>query len=181
MSSLLLLTLALWSGFSNPPRENRPWCYWYCVNGNVDHATVTSDLEAMKRVGFGGLLLLDPRGYDKVVRKPEPKMSFGSPEWREMVVFYVVLNIAWLVVWQACARRLIGLRYRHALLDIAPFLLFALGVMTACWWLTSSMPLSWFRMILRILLAVALYVGSLWLARAQILMESIDYIFKRKK
>ena len=87
MSSLLLLTLALWSGFSNPPRENRPWCYWYWVNGNVDHATVTSDLEAMKRVGFGGLLLLDPRGYDKVVRKPEPKMSFGSPEWREMVVF----------------------------------------------------------------------------------------------
>ena len=61
MSSLLLLTLALWSGFSNPPRENRPWCYWYWVNGNVDHATVTSDLEAMKRVGFGGLLLLDPR------------------------------------------------------------------------------------------------------------------------
>ena len=114
---------------------------------------------------WGGIIVLHILGY----------------ELREMVVFYVVLNIAWLVVWQACARRLIGLRYRHALLDIAPFLLFALGVMTASWWLTSSLPLSWTRMLLRITIAVALYVGSLWLARAQILLESIDYILKKKK
>ena len=114
---------------------------------------------------WGGIIVLHILGY----------------ELREMVVFYVVLNIAWLVVWQACARRLIGLRYRHALLDIAPFLLFALGVMTASWWLTSSLQLSWMRMLLRIAIAVALYVGSLWLARAQILLESIDYILKKKK
>lgn len=114
---------------------------------------------------WGGIIVLHILGY----------------ELREMVVFYVVLNIAWLVVWQACARRLIGLRYRHALLDIAPFLLFALGVMTASWWLTSSLQLSWMRMLLRMAIAVALYVGSLWLARAQILLESIDYILKKKK
>ena len=114
---------------------------------------------------WGGIIALHALGY----------------ELRAMVIYYVALNIAWLLVWQACARRLIGLSWWHALKDVLPFLLFAAGVMTAAWWLTSSMPLSWFRMILRILLAVALYVGSLWLARAQILMESIDYIFKRKK
>ncbi|MBR4615898.1 MAG: hypothetical protein IKO55_09845, partial [Kiritimatiellae bacterium] len=83
----LLLAAALWSGFVNPPREARPWCYWWWVNGNVDRATITADLEAMDRIGFGGVLMFDPRGYDKVVRKPEPRMSFGGPEWREMVVF----------------------------------------------------------------------------------------------
>ena len=114
---------------------------------------------------WGGIIALHALGY----------------ELSAMVVYYVALNIAWLLVWQACARRLIGLSWWIALKDVFPFLLFAVGVMAAAWWLTSSMPLSWFRMILRILLAVALYVGSLWLARAQILMESIDYIFKRKK
>jgi len=98
-----------------------------------------------------------------------------------MVVFYVALNIGWLIIWQACARKLIGLRWRHALKDIVPFFLFAAGVMAAAWWLTRSMDISWLRMFFRIVLAVAFYVGSLWLARAQILRESIDYIFKKKQ
>ena len=113
---------------------------------------------------WGGIITLHTLGY----------------ELRTMVIFYVVLNISWLVVWQACARRLIGLCFRHAFLDIAPFFLFAFGVMAASWWLTSGMDLSWSRMLLRIALAIALYVGSLWLVRAHILRESIDYIFKQK-
>ena len=99
---------------------------------------------------------------------------------RAMVIYYVLLNIGWLFVWQACARRLIGLRFRHALQDIVPFLVFALGVLAVAWWLTSQMPLSWPRMLLRIVFAFVLYTGSLWIARARILRESIDYIFKRK-
>jgi len=77
------------AGFAKPPMASKPWCYWYWVNGNVDRETMTSDLEAMKRVGFGGLLLLDPRGYDKVVAKPAPKMDFASPEWVKSVGFAV--------------------------------------------------------------------------------------------
>ena len=114
---------------------------------------------------WGGIIGLHALGY----------------ELRTMVVCYVILNIAWLVVWQACARRLVGLRFRHAFLDIMPFFLFASGVMALSWWLTSSMSLSWLRMLLRILLAVVFYVGSLWVARARILRESIDYIFKKQK
>ncbi|MBQ9190341.1 MAG: lipopolysaccharide biosynthesis protein [Bacteroidaceae bacterium] len=98
----------------------------------------------------------------------------------EMVTFYVVLNIAWLFVWQACARRLIGLRWWHALKDIAPFFVFALAVMAVAYFVTQSLPISWLRMCLRIVIAVVLYVGSLWIARAQILRESIAYIFKKK-
>ena len=85
----ILLLASLFSDFLNPPTASRPWCYWYWVNGNIDEPTITRDLEAMKHVGFGGLLLLDPRGYDKVVWKPEPKMEFGGDEWRRMVGFAV--------------------------------------------------------------------------------------------
>ena len=86
---LLLLPAAggIVEDFRDPPAAARPWCYWYWVNGNVDRETARRDLAAIRRTGFGGILLLDPRGYDRVVRKPEPKMAFGGPEWREMVVF----------------------------------------------------------------------------------------------
>ena len=45
-------------GFRDVPMAERPWCYYWWVNGNVDAETITRDLEAMRRVGFGGLLLL---------------------------------------------------------------------------------------------------------------------------
>ena len=113
---------------------------------------------------WGGIIVLHALGYDLVA----------------MVTYYVLLNIAWLFVWQACARRLIGLRWRHALKDIAPFFLFALAVMVATHYATAALPLSWLRLILRILLAVVLYLGTLHLAHARILSESFHYLFHRK-
>ena len=87
--SMLSFADTLYGRFRTPPDATRPWCYWYWVNGNVDRATITADLEAMKRVGFGGVLMLDPRGYDKLVKNPPPRMPFGGPEWRSMVAFAV--------------------------------------------------------------------------------------------
>ena len=114
---------------------------------------------------WGGIIVLHNLGYGL----------------KAMVVFYVVLNIAWLVVWQACARRLIGLRWWHALKDVVPFFVFAFVVMAIAYFATRTMDISWFRLFLRILIAVVLYLGSLWVAKAKILSESIDYIFKRKR
>ncbi len=93
----LLLCAALGAGavtreenFQNVPVADRPWCYWWWINGHVDKETITSDMEAMRRVGFGGLLMFDARGYwdDKGhVVLPKPKMKFMSPEWRELLAF----------------------------------------------------------------------------------------------
>ena len=76
-----LARAGLYEDFVAPPDAAKPWCYWYWVNGNVDREAVTADLSAMKRLGFGGLLLLDPRGYDTRVWKPDVKLAFASPEW----------------------------------------------------------------------------------------------------
>ena len=47
--------------FKNPPDGVRPWCYWWWVNGNVDRDTISKDLAEMKKLGFGGFLLFDPK------------------------------------------------------------------------------------------------------------------------
>ena len=112
---------------------------------------------------WGGIIALYALGY----------------ELRAMVAYYVVLNIAWLLVWQACAHNIVGLGWWHALKDVIPFLIFAAAVMLAAYAATRSMPISWLRLALRIVIAAALYVGSLWLANAKILRESIAYLIKR--
>ena len=112
---------------------------------------------------WGGIILLHTLGYGLTA----------------MVLFYVTLNIAWLLVWQSCARRLIGLSWWHAFKDIVPFFIFALAVMAAAYIATQSFPISWLRLFLRILTAIVLYLGSLWLAKARVLSESLHYIFHR--
>lgn len=79
---------SLQQGFREVPRSARPWVYWWWLNGNVDEPTIQRDLEAMARIGIGGFLLFDARGYhddpDHVVL-PAPRMEFMGTEWRRMV------------------------------------------------------------------------------------------------
>ena len=93
-----------------------------------------------------------------------------------MTWYYVLVNTAWLAVWQWWARRLIGLRFLHAALDIMPFLIYSASVIAATWWLTSGMQAGWLRLAAKILTAIILYIGLLWISRAKILQESIGYI-----
>jgi (4-O-methyl)-D-glucuronate---lignin esterase len=76
--------------FENPNDADKPWAYWWWINGNVDKPTITNDLEQMKAKGFAGLLLFDARGYhddDAHVPAPKPRMDFMSEQWREMLRF----------------------------------------------------------------------------------------------
>jgi hypothetical protein len=45
--------------FANPPDSECPWVYWCWLNSNVSKEGITADLEAMKRVGIGGVLIMD--------------------------------------------------------------------------------------------------------------------------
>jgi len=84
--------LSLWSAFATPSAGSRPWCYWWWVNGHADRETITADLEAMKVLGFGGVLMFDSRGYwddDDHVVNPKAELVWGSPEWYDLVEFAV--------------------------------------------------------------------------------------------
>lgn len=76
--------------FADPADADKPWAYWWWINGNVDKPTITHDLEQMKEKGFAGLLLFDARGYhDDHCPPPPPRMEFMSPEWRELIRFAI--------------------------------------------------------------------------------------------
>jgi hypothetical protein len=65
--------------FSRPPATARPWVYWFWLNSNITKTGITADLEAMKRVGIGGVLIME---VDQGI--PVGPVSFMSPSWREL-------------------------------------------------------------------------------------------------
>ena len=74
--------------FRDPPREDRPWVYWWWLKGNVDRCTITRDLEAIRASGFGGLLHFDVHGYhESHVPPPPERLPFMSAEWRRHLRF----------------------------------------------------------------------------------------------
>lgn len=92
MPALALLFASLWTSFVNPPDASRPWCYWWWINGHVDRETITADLESMKELGFGGVLMFDSRGYwddDEHVRNPPAEIGWGTETWYDNVEFSV--------------------------------------------------------------------------------------------
>lgn len=75
--------------FRNPPIDAKPWCYYGGNGGNIDEDTITRDLESMARLGFGGILFSDIRGYwdnDDHLIMPKPHLEVMSPEWRKVVI-----------------------------------------------------------------------------------------------
>lgn len=69
----------LQEAFMHPPDSARPWVYWFWLNGNITSNGITADLEAMKRVGIGGVLIME---VDQGT--PRGDAPFGGPYWREL-------------------------------------------------------------------------------------------------
>ena len=70
------------TAFSTPPDDARPWVYWFWMGGNVTREGVTADLESMRQVGIGGvLIMLVENGV------PPGPVKFGTSEWRRMFEF----------------------------------------------------------------------------------------------
>lgn len=67
------------AGFARPPVSARPWVYWFWLNGNITREGITADLEAMRRVGIGGVLIME---VDQGT--PEGDVAFASPAWRDL-------------------------------------------------------------------------------------------------
>jgi hypothetical protein len=66
-------------GFQNPPDTARPWVYWFIMDGNFNREGITADLEAMSRVGIGGVILLEVD-----VGIPRGPVNFMSDSWRAL-------------------------------------------------------------------------------------------------
>ncbi len=65
--------------FKTPPPSARPWVYWFWLNGNISSNGITADLEAMRRVGIGGVLIME---VDQDA--PAGPVDFMSQRWRNL-------------------------------------------------------------------------------------------------
>ena len=84
--SLCLLAQAqeddLVQSFIRPPDSAKPHTWWHWMNGNITKDGITADLEAMKRVGFGGAVIYEQLFTDR----PDAIRSL-TPEWLARVRF----------------------------------------------------------------------------------------------
>ena len=80
LALLLLVALAaaavagedLQKNFAAPPDSARPWVYWFWLNQNITKEGITADLEAMRRVGIGGVLIMEVDQGRRSGRCPSP-------------------------------------------------------------------------------------------------------------
>ena len=76
------------ANFKTPKRESGVNCWWWWLNGNVNKAAITKDLEAMKARNFQGAMIFDAGGHNQRGNHDIPKGPlFGSEEWNELFVF----------------------------------------------------------------------------------------------
>ncbi|WP_340110750.1 glycosyl hydrolase [Maribellus mangrovi] len=76
------------TNFQEPQRSSGVNCWWWWLNGNVNKAAITKDLEAMKSKNFQGAMIFDAGGHNQRGNDDIPKGPlFGSDEWNELFVF----------------------------------------------------------------------------------------------
>lgn len=98
LSATFLLTAFFWSalcadegreapakfvdgaGFRNPRAEDKPWVYWFWINGNISKSGITADLEAMSRAGVGGVLWMEVSGPWWA---PDGEVVPASADWHD--------------------------------------------------------------------------------------------------
>ncbi|OIN60735.1 glycosyl hydrolase [Arsenicibacter rosenii] len=69
----------LLESFRNPPDTAKPQTWWHWMNGNVTREGITLDLEAMQRIGIGGV-----QNFDAGTGIPKGPLEYLSPEWLEL-------------------------------------------------------------------------------------------------
>jgi hypothetical protein len=67
------------AAFLSPPDSARPWVYWFWVNGNITREGITADLEAIRRAGIGGVLIMEVDADT-----PPGPVHFAGPKWIEL-------------------------------------------------------------------------------------------------
>ena len=107
-------------------------------------------------------------------------LLFHSYGINTMVAIYTAFTILWLTVWQINARRLIGVTFHEVLSDTVPFMLSAVAVMAATYYVTSFIESPIILLPSRIVIASILYFALMKIAKVKILDECMAFIKKKR-
>jgi O-antigen/teichoic acid export membrane protein len=106
---------------------------------------------------------------------------FGLTGVPLMIALYVVILISWIFIWHYFLWREIRLPLFHALKDMGPFLIVASAAMLIAYYSTTWTDNTYLLLILRIVIAAAVYIGVLWMLGTNILKESLAYLMHRRQ
>lgn len=70
------------ANFGAPPASARPQVWWHWMNGHISRAGITKDLEAIRAVGLGGVVLFEES--DRIAPGP---VQYGSAEHWALIRF----------------------------------------------------------------------------------------------
>ena len=98
-----------------------------------------------------------------------------------MVMFYTLFTIAWLLVWQYAAHRIIGIRLWEVIKDVVPTMFVAAGVMILTYFATAFISSLLLLLLARIIVATLLYIGVTKMLHMEILEEAIIWLKKKRK
>ena len=93
-----------------------------------------------------------------------------------MVIAFAGITILWLLAWQVFASRLIGYRFTSMLRDLCPFMGIALAVMGLTYLVTLPVSNRYLLLVLRVIIAAALYTMTMKLSGARIFEECIEFV-----
>lgn len=96
-----------------------------------------------------------------------------------MLIVYSAVNAAWILIWLYCIRRQVGMRMRSLLMDIAPYLLIAAGVMALTWYALAGIGNLWLALTLKIAMAAGLYCLLMWRLKSAVFFEAVGYLRRR--
>jgi len=66
--------------FMAPPPGAKPQCFWMWMNGNITKQGITLDLEAMHRMGIGGVI-----NFNAAAGIPGGPVDYASEQWMDML------------------------------------------------------------------------------------------------
>ena len=98
-----------------------------------------------------------------------------------MIMFYTLFTIAWLLVWQYAAHRIIGIRLWEVIKDVVPTMFVAAGVMILTYFATAFISSLLLLLLTRIVVATLLYIGVTKMLHMEILEEAIIWLKKKRK
>lgn len=104
---------------------------------------------------------------------------FGYSGIMLMIINYVIIIIVWMFIWHYFIWRELRLKLISSLLDVLPFFLVTLLAIGTTYFATSFITNSYLLLAARILMVAIIYIGVLWVLKAEILRECISYIRKK--
>jgi O-antigen/teichoic acid export membrane protein len=98
-----------------------------------------------------------------------------------MIIAFLIINFLWLGIWHYWGHKLIGLKIKEVVKDMAPYLLIS-GIALGCsYFISLYIDNIYWRCIQKIIVAGGLYLLIAWKMNSVILKESVEYLLKKQR